>query len=115
MNVIDSNLINQPCIITHEEQEWQGIFFDWSTLDDETKEFLDDELGDEMFENTNLVPVGIFSFIDDEINFSNIQSYIENAIDAEVYLMLDKKKGTLHESGRSQIDISIEELNPRLK
>ena len=78
MTAIDSKFINKPCTITHEDQEWQGIFFDLTTLSDESKEFLEDELGDEMFDNENLVPVGIFSFADEEVDFSDINNYIEN-------------------------------------
>lgn len=115
MTAIDSKFINKACLISYEDQEWQGIFFDWNTINDDSKEFLEDELGDEMFDNENLVPIGIFSFEDDEIDLSNIDSYIENGHLAEIYLMLDSEKGTLHESGRADTSIDIESLNIRLK
>lgn len=112
--MIKPDQLNKPCLITHEEQKWQGVFFDWNTLSEEAKEFLDDELGDEMFDNENLVPIGVFSFEDDEVDFSDIEAYIENGINAEVYLLLDKKNNTIHESGRIQETLNLSDLNIQL-
>ncbi len=114
MNFIDNKNLNKPCLISYEEQDWKGVFFDWTSLSEEAKEFLEDELGDEMFDNENLVPVGVFSFADEDVDFSDVESYIENAINAEVYLMFDTENNTLHESGRAGISIPVDSLNLRM-
>ncbi len=110
-----SKFDNKPCIISYESEKWQGVIFNWKYLDDTYKGIIEDELGDEMFENENLLPFGIFSFINENISYTNCEEYLDNAEQPEIYLMINQNNKKIFESGRGEIDISMSDLNIRLK
>jgi Leucine-rich repeat (LRR) protein len=106
---------NKPCIVNFNDMECNAIVFDWRNIDaDEIKDFLNDELGDEMFENKGFVPFSIIAHPDLNIEFSNNLEFFEKAENRE-YLMINRKNGKLFQSGFGKIDISINDLNIRLK
>lgn len=110
-----AEFINKPCIIDYYEgQEMQGIFFNWDKINDQSKEFFEDAVGDEMFENKDLIPIGIFSFLEDELNFSSCDDYVENVEQPEIYFMVNKKNGELYD-GDDKLDGTLNDLNIRFK
>jgi hypothetical protein len=91
-----------------------GIFFNWDQINDQSTEFFEDAVGDEMPENEDLIPVGIFSFLENELDFSSCDDSIENVEQAEVYFLVDKKTGKLCD-GDEDLDGGIDDLKTRLK
>jgi hypothetical protein len=118
--------IDQPCefnftkqltpVTPHPKQRFYMMVFDWENMEDENlKEDLHDEMGDEMFENENLVPFAIYNPVEhielDEIQ--NIQGFNKAMDDNHYgYLMYDASTGKVVKCGmaRSPLANSIKDL-----
>lgn len=110
-----AQFINKLCIINYYDgQEMHGIFFNWDKINNQSKEFFEDAVGDEIFENEDLIPIGVFSFLETEFNFSSCDEYVENVEQPEIYFLIDNKNGKLYDGG-DKLDSTINDLNIRLK
>lgn len=102
------------CSLDFDGATHRALVFDWKYVDDELKDLLIDELGDEMSEHKAYRPCAVLA-PQDASTATEIEPFLEDMQGRfSGYLMIKKKTQGLFESGNGPLDLTIEDLNVRL-
>lgn len=117
---------NKICLVDFEyhdyepPQECDAIIFDWASLKNKIiKQYLDDRLGDEMFDYPGYKPFGVVMLpgvnLPNNLYDTNEEDIYEFMHDTLAFLMINHKNNKIFRGDWGEVDLKLEDLNIRLK